>query len=73
MKQDKTLLSKQATDESHALLPNTPPVQEIEISLQIDTGNIRYQEFADIEKAADFVRTYYRNPEKILRRITGGV
>ncbi len=46
------------------------PIQRIEISLHIDTGNVIYGEFEDIESALEFVRTYHNNPEAILKRIT---
>lgn len=62
-------LIKQAVDELLAPLPDTPRIQKFEISLQVDTGNVIYEEFADVEEALDFIRDHFRNSEQILKRI----
>ncbi|HEY72154.1 MAG: hypothetical protein B6I35_01835 [Anaerolineaceae bacterium 4572_32.2] len=63
-------LIKRAIDELLSPLPEAPQIRQFKISLEIDTGNVIYQEFVDVEEVADFVHTYYRNPEKILERIS---
>jgi hypothetical protein len=63
-------LIETAIDELLAPLPNTPPIQKFEISLQIATGNIIYEKFEDPEDVLNFIQEYTQNPAKILERIT---
>ena len=42
-------LVKAAVDELLAPLPDNPAISGLEIALQIDTGNIIYEEFSDVE------------------------
>lgn len=65
-----TDLIKQAITELLAPLPGKPNVKGFQIALQIDTGNVIYQEFDDVEAAFLFIQTYHQNPQKILERIT---
>jgi hypothetical protein len=65
-----TDLIKQALDELLAPLPSTPNIQGFQVALNIDTGNVIYQEFDDVEALFEFVQTYHKNPQKILERIT---
>jgi hypothetical protein len=51
-------------------LPSTPNVKGFELALRIDTGNVIYQEFDDIESLFEFAKKYYQNPQEILQRIT---
>ncbi len=62
-------LVKQAVDELLAPLPDAPRIQKFEISLKVDTGNVIYEEFTDVEEALDFIRDHFRSPEQILKRI----
>lgn len=50
-------------------LPSNPSIKRFEITLQIETGNIIYEEFDDIEKAIEFLQYYSQNPQAILSRI----
>ena len=61
----KTVMSNGETAYSDA-----PQVQRIKISLDIDTGNVIYQEFDNLEDAMEFVTTYAQDPDKILDKIT---
>ncbi|NJN94770.1 MAG: hypothetical protein HC875_12080 [Anaerolineales bacterium] len=63
-------LIRQAIDELLTPLPSTPNVKGFEVALRIDTGNLIYQEFDDIESLFEFVNKYHQNPQEILRRIT---
>jgi hypothetical protein len=65
-----TDLIKQALDELLAPLPSTPNIQGFQVALNIDTGNVIYQEFDDVEALLEFVQTYHKNPQKMLERIT---
>lgn len=60
---------KRAIDEMLSPLPANPSVKRLEISLQVETGNLIYEEFEDFEKAMEFLQTYFQNPDEILRRI----
>ena len=51
-------------------LPHTLPILNVEISLEINTGNIIHEKFDNLEDALKFVNEYAHNPAKILERIT---
>jgi hypothetical protein len=61
---------KQVLDELLAPPPSHPQIQRFEIALQIETGNVIYEEFTDIESAMEFMRIYYANPDAIRDRIS---
>ncbi|HVU10781.1 MAG TPA: hypothetical protein VHD90_05860 [Phototrophicaceae bacterium] len=63
-------LIRKAIDEILAPLPSNPRIKDLEIALQIDTGNTIYQKFDDVESALEFIQSYFNNPEAILRRIS---
>ena len=63
-------LIKKAIDELLAPFSNAPNVQRFKVSLDIDTGNVIYREFDNLEDAMEFVTTYAQNPDKILDKIT---
>ena len=63
-------LIKKAIGELLTPFSFTPNVQRFKVSLDIDTGNVIYQEFDNLEDAMDFVTTYAQNPDKILDKIT---
>ncbi|NDJ61384.1 MAG: hypothetical protein GYB67_09675 [Chloroflexi bacterium] len=62
-------LIREAIDKLLDPLPEVPSVEKFEITLQIDTGNIIYAEFADFEEATAFIQMYHRNPQAILDKI----
>jgi len=51
-------------------LPEVPQIVSFEISLQIDSGNVIYRQFSDLEEALDFVEKYTGHPQAILETIT---
>lgn len=53
----------------HLPLPDTPTIKSVEISLHIETGNIIYEKFENLENLLNFLLEY-QNPAKILERIT---
>lgn len=63
-------LIEAAIDELLAPLPNNPQIQNFEVSLQIETGNIIYEKFTDLEDMLNFVQEHAHNPAKILEHIT---
>ncbi|GAB4445870.1 MAG: hypothetical protein Fur0044_42130 [Anaerolineae bacterium] len=63
-------LIKRAIDELLAPLPQTPNIEGFKIALQVDTGNVIYEEFNDLEAAFEFMNKYHQNPQEILQRIT---
>ena len=64
-------LINQSIDELLSPLPNAQDVNvnKLKISLEINTGNVIYQEFDDIEEAQEFIQRYINNPDEILKRI----
>ncbi len=50
-------------------MSETPRIQKVEITLYINTGNVIYQEFDDIESAMRFIQYMAHNPKAILERI----
>lgn len=63
-------LIKLAIDELLAPLPPNPQIELMEISLQIDTGNIIHKTCSDIEEVLEFINEYYANAQAILEKIT---
>lgn len=63
-------LIKRAIDELLAPLPQIPNVEGFEIALKINTGNVIFQAFDDVEAALDFIKKYFQNPQEILQQIT---
>ena len=57
-------------DDLLAPLPAEPAIKRYEIALRLETGNVIYQEFADIEEAFEFLREHYNNPDAILKKIS---
>jgi len=56
-------------DELLAPLPDNPAISGLEIALQIDTGNMIYEEFSDVEDVMEFLTRYCSNPQEILDKI----
>jgi|GEM_PF-1463071 len=63
-------LVERAIDEVLEPLPESPQIVRFEISLEVDSGNIIYEQFSDLEEAFDFLQRYTRQPQAILKRIT---
>lgn len=63
-------LIKMSINELLTPLPKSPRVTKFEISLQIETGNIVYQEFEDMEELFKFIQTHSQNPDELLKLIT---
>lgn len=73
--QNKTLILgrnriKAVIDSLLSPLPSNPRPWRFEIAMEIDTGNIIYEEFDDIEDVIGFVHLYHNNPQAILEKIT---
>lgn len=51
-------------------MPESPRIQSFEIALQIEGGNIIYQEFTDLEEALEFMLSHHKSPQKIRDKIT---
>jgi hypothetical protein len=62
-------LIQMAIDDLLAPLPDDPQIQNFEITLQIDTGNIIYEKFTDMEELLNFIQEHAHDPAKILERI----
>jgi hypothetical protein len=63
-------LVERAIDAVLEPLPESPQIVRFEISLEVDSGNIIYEQFSDLEEAFDFLQRYTRQPQAILKRIT---
>lgn len=63
------VLITKAIDELLSPLPEKPIITGFQISLQVDTGNVIYQEFQDLEAAIDFIQAHYHDAEAILNQI----
>lgn len=73
--QDKALILgrnriKAVIDSLLSHLPLNPRPRRFEIAMEIDTGNIIYEEFDDIEDVMGFIHLYHNNPQAILEKIT---
>ncbi len=72
--EDKSILGKhlieEAIDKLLHPLPEIPQIVSFEISLQVDSGNVIYQRFEDLEEAFDFMEKYTGQPQAILEIIT---
>jgi hypothetical protein len=70
----KTILGKHlieaAIDKLLRPLPEIPQIVSFEISLQVDSGNVIYRRFEDLEEAFDFIERYTGQPQAILEIIT---
>ena len=50
--------------------PTDLKVEHIEITLEVETGNLIYGRFDNFESAIEFVNHYTNNPAAILEKIT---
>lgn len=73
-KTDKAVLGsdliKKTIDELLTPHSKPPQIERFELSLQIDTGNVIYEEFTDMEEILEFIKIYTQNPTAILNHIT---
>lgn len=63
-------LIEAAIDKVLRPLPEIPQIVSFEISLQVDSGNVIYRRFEDLEEAFDFMEKYTGQPQAILEIIT---
>jgi hypothetical protein len=59
-----------AIDQVIGPLPERLAVHEFEISLRVNSGNVIFGEFDDIEAAIDFMQKYASDPDAIRHKIT---
>jgi len=65
----KTLI-RRALDTLLQPLPKNPKVSNFEITLEIETGNLIYKNFNDLEELLDFIQNNAQNPDKIRELIS---
>lgn len=63
-------LIQNALDELLKPLPANPKINNFEITLEIETGNLIYRKFNDLEELLDFINENTQNPQKILEEIS---
>jgi len=63
-------LVKNALDNLLRPLPPNPKINNFEITFEIETGNLIYRKFKDIEELLDFINENTSDPKKILDQIT---
>jgi hypothetical protein len=64
------ILIQNALDELLKPLPANPKISNFEITLEIETGNLIYKKFNDLEELLDFITENTQNPQKILDEIS---
>jgi hypothetical protein len=60
---------KVAIDSLLVPLPTHPQIKTLEITLQIETGNIIHRKFQDAEEAMAFIQAYFNDPALVLSQI----
>ncbi|GIK66153.1 MAG: hypothetical protein BroJett018_39470 [Chloroflexota bacterium] len=73
--QDQTLLRgrdliEKAISELLKTLPESPQIAKYELLLQIETGNVIYQAFEDVEEMIEFATLHAKDPKAILDKIS---
>lgn len=63
-------LIREAIDQLLSSPPSDPKINKFEIALHIETGNLIYEEFEDIEALMELIQTYTRDSKAILKRIS---
>ncbi|MDL1910960.1 hypothetical protein FBQ81_09760 [Chloroflexi bacterium CFX6] len=63
-------LIRNALDDLLKPLPATPKARSFEITLEIETGNLIYRKFNDLEELIEFIKEDAHNPQWILEQIT---
>lgn len=61
---------QQAAGKSLEPLSNSSPIKRYEISLHVETGNVIYEKFDNVEDLLQFIHEYAHDSAKILERIT---
>ncbi len=51
-------------------LPANPKINNFEITLEVETGNLIYRKFKDLEELLDFINQNVTDPAKILEEIS---
>jgi hypothetical protein len=51
-------------------LPATPKINNFEITLEVETGNLIHRKFKDLEELLDFINQHITDPAKILEEIS---
>jgi len=67
---DGKALIKNALDNLLKPLPANPKINNFEITLEIETGNLIYRKFNDLEELLEFINENTNNPEKIIEEIS---
>ncbi len=63
-------LIQNALNELLKPLPQNPKINNYEITFEIETGNLIYRKFKDVEELLEFINENANNPKKILEEIT---
>lgn len=63
-------LIRNALDDLLKPLPANPQTRSFEITLEIETGNLIYRKFNDLEELIEFIKDDANNPQWILEQIT---
>jgi len=63
-------LVKNVLDNLLKPLPANPKITNFEITFEIETGNLIYRKFNDLEELLEFINDNASNPEKIIEEIT---
>lgn len=63
-------LVRNALDELLRPLPANPKINNFEITLEIETGNLIYRKFKDLEELLDFINQNVTDPTKIINEIS---
>ncbi|MCC7187188.1 MAG: hypothetical protein IT312_00485 [Anaerolineales bacterium] len=59
-----------ALDNLLSPLPRSPKINSFEITFEIETGNLIYRKFNDLEELLEFINQNAQNPDKILDEIS---
>lgn len=63
-------LVRRALDFMLQPLPANPKINNFEITLEVETGNLIYRKFKDLEELLDFINQNVTDPAKILEEIS---
>ena len=64
------ILIQRSLDGLLSPIPENPKVSSFEITLEIETGNLIYKSFKDLEEMLDFIQNNAQNPAKIRELIS---
>ncbi len=63
-------LIRDALDNLLSPLPRSPKINRFEITFEIETGNLIYRKFNDLEELLEFINQNAQNPDRILDEIS---